>query len=270
MQFLEENNIPGLLLLIDFEKAFDSLSWSFMQKVLISFNFGPSIVQWISTFYNDTQVVVNQGGNLSSFFNTERGCKQGDPISPYIFILCAEILAIKIRKNEKIKWIKINNNAFILTQYADNTKVILDGSEESLNETLHELEQYAKNSGPKVNFFKTHIVLIGLKKYSTDSIKTKWKLNWSVNRLKLLGITFDTDLDKMLTLNFSDKNLKLEDIRMKLANPILPFPVQVHLKSKKGTQDMYNLLNKNNDPLSGKISWNKKYKFEDNEWKTNI
>ena len=144
MQFVEENNIPELLLLIDFEKVFDSLSWSFMQKVLISFNFGPSIVQWISTFYINTQVAVNQGGNLSSFFNTERDCKQRDPISPYLFILCAEILALKIRKNEKIKGIKINNNDFILTQHADDTTVILDGSEESLNENYMHLNSLQK------------------------------------------------------------------------------------------------------------------------------
>ena len=54
MQFVEENNITGLLLLIDFEKAFNSLSWSFMQEVLTYFNFGPSIIQWISTFYKKT------------------------------------------------------------------------------------------------------------------------------------------------------------------------------------------------------------------------
>ena len=46
---------------------------------------------------------------------------------------------------------------------------------------------------------------MGSKKYSTDSIKTKWKLNWKVDNFKLLGITFDTNLDKMLTLNFTDK-----------------------------------------------------------------
>ena len=136
-----------------------------------------------------------------------------NPISPYIFILYAEILALKIKQNEKIKGIKINNNDFILTQYADNTTVILDGSEESLNETLHELENYAKISGLKVNFLKTHVVWIGSKKYSTESIKTKWKLNLGVNRFKLLGITFDTDLDKMLTLNFSDK---LSNIKTKI------------------------------------------------------
>ena len=211
MQFVDEKNIPGLLLLIDFEKAYDSLSWSFMKNVLKSFNFGPSIIKWISTFYNKTQVAINQGGNLSSFFYTKRGCKQGDPISQYLFILCAEILAVKIKNNKKIKGIQINNKEFILTQYADDTSVILDGSEESLNETLNELENYAKYSGLKENFAKTHVVWIGSKKYSTDSIKTKWKLNWGVNRFKLLGITFDTDLDKMLTLNFTDK-MKLSNI----------------------------------------------------------
>ena len=66
-------------------------------------------------------------------FHTERGCKKGDPNSQYLFILYAEILAIKIKNNKKIKGIKINNKEFIQTKYADDTLVILDGSEESLN-----------------------------------------------------------------------------------------------------------------------------------------
>ena len=64
-----------------------------------------------------------------------------------------------------------------------------------------------------MNFLKTHAVWIGSKKYSTHSIKTKWKLNWDVNRFKLLRITFDVDLNKMLTLNFSDK---MSNIRAKI------------------------------------------------------
>ena len=87
MQFVEENDIPGLLLLIDFEKAFDSLSWSFMQTVLISFNIGPSIVQWISTFYNNTQ--VNQGGNLSSFLTQNVAVNRGTQF-PHTFLYSAQ------------------------------------------------------------------------------------------------------------------------------------------------------------------------------------
>ena len=65
---------PALLLLIDFEKAYDSLSWSFMKNVLKSLFFCPSKTQKISKFYNKMQVAIYQGGNLSSFY-IERGFK---------------------------------------------------------------------------------------------------------------------------------------------------------------------------------------------------
>lgn len=68
MQFTEEQNIPGLLLLIDFEKAFDSLSWSFINKVLKLYNFGPSIRQWVAVLYKNSCSAVTQCGFLSSFF----------------------------------------------------------------------------------------------------------------------------------------------------------------------------------------------------------
>lgn len=66
------------------------------------------------------------------------------------------------------------------------------------------------------------------------------------------------------------KTLNLENVRNKVANPVLPFPLQVYLKNKKGTQDMYKLLKESIDLPSGKISWNKKYNFDDNEWRKKI
>lgn len=213
MQLVDEQNKPGLLLLVDFEKAFDSLSWSFIEKVFKFFNFGPSVIKWISTLYKNSSLRVSQGGNFSSPFKVERGCKQGDPLSPYIFIICAEILAIKIRNNDKIKGIKIDDFEFLLTQFADDTTVILDGSEASLNETLNELEQFKSISGLKVNFQKTQVIWIGSKKYTQDAIKTKWKLTWGINRFKLLGITFDTDMNKMIDINYAQK---IETLKSKI------------------------------------------------------
>ena len=109
MHCAEQYNLKGLLLLIDFEKAFDSISWSFINKVLSYFGFGKSIISWVNLFFKDAKLAVNQGGNLSPFFNIGRGCRQGDSLSPYLFILCTEILAIKIRNNKNIKGIKIYN-----------------------------------------------------------------------------------------------------------------------------------------------------------------
>jgi hypothetical protein len=73
MEYAEENDIPGLFLLIDFEKAFDSISWNFLNNILKFFNFGKSIQKWVKTFYNNIKSAVNQGGNLSEFFRIERG-----------------------------------------------------------------------------------------------------------------------------------------------------------------------------------------------------
>ena len=198
MKFTEEQNIPGLIMLIDFEKAFDSLSWNFLHKCLEYLNFGESIRQWIKVFYKGISSAVIQSGHISAFFNIGRGCRQGDPLSPYLFIICAEFLAVKLRKNKNIKGIKVNNIEFLISQYADDTSVILDGSESSLKQTISELERFSRISGLNINFDKTQLVWIGSEKYSTNSIKTKWKLSWGKGSFKVLGITFNTDLAKIV------------------------------------------------------------------------
>ena len=73
---------------------------------------------------------------MSEFFNLKRGYRQGDPISPYIFILCAEILGKMVRDNEIITGININKKEFRLSQYADDTQLFFDGTEQSLKEIL--------------------------------------------------------------------------------------------------------------------------------------
>lgn len=65
MHFTEYNDIPGFLMLIDFEKAFDSISWNFIYKALEFFNFGLSINRWIKTFYNGIKMGVIQNGHIS-------------------------------------------------------------------------------------------------------------------------------------------------------------------------------------------------------------
>ena len=85
------------------------------------------------------------------------------------------------------------------------TLLFLDGTEKSLNQTLSELEIFSRISGLNVNFEKTQLVWIGSEKYSIRSIETKWKLSWDKNTFKLLGISFNTKLEKMIQDNYATK-----------------------------------------------------------------
>ena len=102
MYYLEANEIPGMLLHIDFEKAFDTVAWDFICLCLKMFDFPDNIIEWVKMFQKGSISRVIQNGHLSNFFNLERGCRQGDPILPYLFIICAEMLGLAIKSSNKI------------------------------------------------------------------------------------------------------------------------------------------------------------------------
>ena len=121
----EQKNIPGLLMLVDFEKAFNSISWNFLYSVLKLLGFGPSIIKWIHTFNKNIKATIMQCGVMSSFINIEKGCHQGDPIAPYLFIICAQILNLMLKYNQSVRGIKVGNTEFRLTQFADDTTIYI-------------------------------------------------------------------------------------------------------------------------------------------------
>ena len=161
MAHTDTENIDGLLMLIDFEKAFDSISWKFMYNTLEFLGFGENFIHWIQLLNRNFMTSILQVGVKSDFSKIERGCKQGDPIAPYLFIICAQILYYLINKNADIKGINIRNKEFRLTQFADDTTLILDGSQSSLQAALNTIEVFGSYSGLKINESKTKLVWIG-------------------------------------------------------------------------------------------------------------
>ena len=120
IEYTKHTNNTGILITIDFEKAFDSVNHKFLFKVLQKFNFGSSFVQWIRTLYSRVSSCVMNNGFASNYFTIERGVRQGDPLSPLLFILCLEVLACSIRQNEKIEGIKIGKEEVKLALFADD------------------------------------------------------------------------------------------------------------------------------------------------------
>ena len=100
---------PGILVMVDFEKAFDTISWAFLYKTLDYFDFGPIFKKYVKLLYTSPECSVTNNGFHCEFFSITRGIRQGCPISALLFILCVEVLAIYIREQTEIRGITINN-----------------------------------------------------------------------------------------------------------------------------------------------------------------
>ena len=137
--------IEGIIILIDFEKAFDSISWKFIQNTLNMFNFGHNIISWVKYLKINSSSKILQDGNLSGKIKLGRGCRQGDPVSPYLFVIAAEILAEAIRSNKNIEGIKIYNKEHKISQYAEDTTLITKANENSIRNVMLALKEFEKS-----------------------------------------------------------------------------------------------------------------------------
>ena len=134
---------------IDFEKAFDSLNFSFLLRVLHAFLNAPSFIQWVRVLYNKVSSCVMNNGFIiiSGPFSLRRGVKPGDALPPYLFILALEILAIKTRNDNNIQGIRIGEKIVKLTLFAasSETQGQIVGERESLNGRKNMARRKVKN-----------------------------------------------------------------------------------------------------------------------------
>ena len=210
--YAKDKNIPGLLLFLDFEKAFDTIEWSFIRKTFQHFGFGSSMLKWLNLFYCRPESCVLNNGWASDFFEIQRGVRQGCPLSPYLFVLSVERLAKAIRENTSIKGIFVNNREIKLSQYADDTTLILDGTKESLIASLKLLDDFYEVSGLKLNDKKTEALWIGVKSGNYGISIPGRNLIWPKYKVKALGVWFSTDPEATATLNYNEKLDKVRNV----------------------------------------------------------
>ena len=111
-------------------------------------------------FYTNIESCVINNGSASDYFRLEQGVRQGDPLSPYLFLLAVETLAIAIRENKEIKGIKIEQEETKLLQYADDTTANLSDLN-SAQYLFQQLEFFKTLSGLEINSLKIEGLWIG-------------------------------------------------------------------------------------------------------------
>ena len=210
MTYTAKKNLPGYILLIDFEKAFDSIEWPFLIKCLKLYNFGENFIRWVQLLHKNIESCVTNNGYLSQPFNLSRGVRQGCPISALLFILVAEIFAIQIRENRFICGIKHMNEEFRICQLADDTTLFISNMK-SVIASVTILHRFAKYSGLKINLEKSTTIPIGSCTNKQINLPKEIKqLCVSHAAFKTLGIWFSYDQKEMTKLNFEKKLASIE------------------------------------------------------------
>ena len=117
-------NLRGYIVTIDIEKVFDSLSHSFLLACLKKFGFGHDFIRSVKILLESQRSCIINAGTTTSYFNLEKGARQGDPVSAYLFILCLEVLLLLVKTSHKIRGVNIFQYTYLYTADADDTTFI--------------------------------------------------------------------------------------------------------------------------------------------------
>jgi hypothetical protein len=207
MHYTKEERKEGIIAFLDFEKAFDSIDWRIIDEALEKFNIGIYFRKWVKNVYSNITSCVTNCGYSSRDFKITRGVRQGCPLSAYLFIIVAEILAIRIRNNNGIKGIKIGEIEVKVVQMADDTTSFLQ-NEQSLTEMLKTIDEFGVLAGLKLNLSKSEAMWLGENRNSSSKpLGLKW-----VKGVKALGIHFSYNEKEMEEKNFVEKLKELKKL----------------------------------------------------------
>ena len=196
----------GILVSIDFTKAFDSISHRYLKKALLFFGFPRNFRKWIDVILNSFHVEILHAGFLLDPFVLSSGIRQGDPPAPGLFVLGVEILLIKIRLCPEIRKFRIDNIVPGVIGYADDLNCLLECDRNSLIKLFEILDEFYMISGLKANMSKTNCLYFGRPppEHNNTILYPDLDLVW-VDRIKLLGVTIDHALEEISVNNFDPK-----------------------------------------------------------------
>ena len=229
LEICNNQNINGYMVTMDIEKAFDTLDHNFLLTVLEKIGFGKNFISWIKIILANQESCVISGGSTTKYFKLEKGARQGDPISAYLFIIALEVLFIMLKNKADIKGLKIFDCDFLYTAYADDSTFFLSDIY-SIKEMINCFNIFMRFSGLKPNLSKCEIAGIGSLKGVKVAVCGMNCIDLTTETTKILGIHFSynsqvqNEQNYLNTVKSIEKVLKLWRMRnLLLAGKITVF-----------------------------------------------
>ncbi|RVW39225.1 LINE-1 retrotransposable element ORF2 protein [Vitis vinifera] len=169
IDFWHKRNEKGLICKLDIEKAYDSINWNFLMKVLVKMGFGSLWMEWIWWCISTAKFSVMINGVPAGFFSNSKRLRQGDPLSSYLFVLGMEVLSNLIRRAvdggflSGCRILGRGEEEMIVSHllFADDTIIFCEASKDQLSALSWILTWFEAASGLRINLDKSALIPVG-------------------------------------------------------------------------------------------------------------
>ncbi|GJW59701.1 RNA-directed DNA polymerase, eukaryota [Tanacetum coccineum] len=167
IHWCRSKNKQAMIFKVDFEKAYDSVRWDYLDDVLNKFGFGSKWRKWIRNCLVSSKGSILVNGSPTSEFYFRKGLKQGDPLSPFLFLLIMESLHLSFQNvvnADMFKGISVSSSLQLSHLfYADDVIFMGQWSESNINTIIQALDCFYKASGLRMNLHKSKLMGISVK-----------------------------------------------------------------------------------------------------------
>lgn len=181
---------------VDIAKTFDNLSWDFLFTCLESLRLSHLLRSWLKACICKTSFMVGYNETVNGYFKEKRGLRQGDPLSPYLFVIAMNYLSLMLNQaaeTNKLKYHpKCNSLRLTHLSFADDLLIFIDGSIESVQCVLEVLREFELRSGLAVSFQKTSFYSSGLSDQENDVIKVSTGMSQGELPFRYLGVPLNS------------------------------------------------------------------------------
>lgn len=197
---LKKSGKKGAIVKIDLSKAYDRISWMYLRLLLTHLGFRFDFGRWVMSCVSSSSIAILINGAASSFFNPERGLRQGCPLSPLLFLLAAEGISLMIheaRRQGDLKGIEVAVNIWVThLLFVDDILLFNNGSIEDCQSLKNILDLFLKAVGLKINEQKSTLTTSGLSREEVGRVEAllQFEVKSLQDKFKYLG--FFLKLDK--------------------------------------------------------------------------
>jgi exonuclease III len=173
VQCCYKRRVPTIVLKLDFRKAFDSVDWSALDCILHARGFGDKWCSWIRAILETGRTAVLLNGVPGRWFDCKQGLRQGDPLSPYLFIIVADVLQQLITGDvepDRLRHPLVDDLPCPVIQYADDTLLLLRATPDQLLRAKTLLDTFSRATGLEINFQKSAFVPICVPEGRADEL----------------------------------------------------------------------------------------------------